>query len=166
MGILFNIYESKEELSFKDDKDLYNYMNKNIKYANYTKLKSAQEVLRSKSGSCHDQVMFELYYLRKMGYSPKGLFIIEYNDNNQGGQTHSLLFYTNTNKKIIWFENAWYDMKGIHEFNSLKELKDKIKDLHKTGKLGNINKFPYLEIRSLKHHNPGETLNEFVSLNL
>lgn len=160
------IEESSIDYSqWKNDKELSAWMKKNIKYTNYTKLMTPDEVYESKKGSCHDQVMFELSALRKMGYKPKALFIIEYNENDDGrdNETHSLVYYEKNNK-VYWFENAWGGMEGIHEFKSVQDLKDKLIQLHNSGKMGNCNKYPELEITSFKSHKPGESLQELVDI--
>lgn len=150
---------------FRSDTELFNFMKKNISYKNYTKLMSPEEVYSSKKGSCHDQVMFELYCLRKLKLNPKALFLIEYNSNGTGNSnvTHSLVYYEN-NGKICWFENAWGGNEGIHKFNSISELKNKLHELHKTGKFGNIKEYPELEITSFKSHEPGESLQQLVDI--
>lgn len=149
------IFNSPEELS--------KWMKSNIRYKDFSRLMSPQEVYDKKCGSCHDQVMFELYQLRKMNKSPKALFIIEYNNENTGRDnvTHSLVYYTDRNN-IYWFENAWGGQEGIHKFNNIKELKDKIKELHSKKAFGNVNKYPELEITSFGVHKPGETLQQLV----
>lgn len=159
------IIESSNEIpEFESDKELSEYMKKNISYKKYTKLMSPEDVYHSKKGSCHDQVMFELYCLQKLKLHPKALFLIEYNDTGRGNSnvTHSLVYYKKNNK-IYWFENAWGGQEGIHEFNSLDELKEKITDLHNSGKFGNACIYPDLEFRSFKTHKPGETLQELVN---
>lgn len=150
------------------DKQLLNWMTRNIKYTNFSKLKSHEEVMKTKSGSCHDQVVFELIELSE--YRPRGLFIIEYNDDenapSDGDQvTHSLVYY-NKNNKTCWFEHAWDGMEGIHEFKNLKELKNKLEELHKQGKFGNYKKYPKLEITPFRHkrHKSGETLQQLVDI--
>lgn len=150
---------------FHTTQELMNYMKRNISYKNYTTLMSAEDVYREKKGSCHDQVMFELYCLKKMGKSPKALFLIEYSKSGNGTNavTHSLVYYTEKNK-VYWIENAWGGMEGIHTFNSIDELKNKLKELHDSKKFGNVSKYPELEITSLKQHKPGETLQQFVNI--
>ena len=157
------IEESNNELSFKSDKDLLEWMKKNIKYSNYTKLKSHDEVLKSKKGSCHDQVMFEYEELKKLGYSPKGLFVMERDKNNQGGTTHSLVYYKKGNK-ICWFEHAWEGQEGIGEHDSLNNIKDIIKDMYNNYGWGNLRKYGYLEFKSfsISSHKPGESLQQFI----
>ena len=149
---------------FSNPEELIRWMKTNIRYSNYTKLMSHDDVAIEKHGSCHDQVMFEIEELHKMGEKPKSLFIMEYNKSGQGGMTHSLVWVDNHNNEILWIENAWSDMQGIHKFQSVKDLKNHITQLHKTGKFGNIKQFPSLEIVSLNvnEHKPGETLQEFV----
>lgn len=159
------ITESYNEIpKFESDKELSDFMKKNIFYKNYTKLMSPEDVYSTKRGSCHDQVMFELYCLRQLKLKPKALFLIEYNDTGRGNSnvTHSLVYYEKNNK-TYWFENAWGGQEGIHEFNSLDDLKQKITDLHNSGKFGNVSIYPELEFRSFKTHKPGETLQELVN---
>ena len=116
MSFLNYLIETSLE-NIKSDVELSNWMKKNIKYKEFTKLMSADEVMKERKGSCHDQVMFELYWLKKLGYNPKAIFFIEYNDNN-GGETHSFVYY-NKKDKVCWFENAWGGNEGIKEFASL-----------------------------------------------
>ena len=115
------ILESSIDYSqWKDDKELSTWMKKNIKYINYTKLMTPDEVYESKKGSCHDQVMFELSVLRKMGYKPKALFIIEYNESGDGrdNETHSLVYYEKNNK-IYWFVK-WKVSMNLNQYKILK----------------------------------------------
>lgn len=160
------IKESKEySPSFKSDEDLLSWMKNNISYSNFTKLKSHDEVLKSKKGSCHDQVMFEYEELKKLGYSPKELFIIELDKNGQGGMTHSLVYYKKGNK-ICWFENAWKGQEGIGEHDSLNNIKDIIRDMYNNYGWGNIRKYGHLEFKtfSISSHKPGESLQQFVDI--
>lgn len=161
MSFLNYLIETSLE-NIKSDVELSNWMRKNIKYKEFTKLMSANEVMKERKGSCHDQVMFELYWLKKLGYNPKSIFFIEYNDNS-GGETHSFVYY-NKKDKVCWFENAWGGNEGIKEFASLSDIKNYIRQCHKDGKLGNIKTYPNIEITSFKNHKPGETLQEFVDI--
>ena len=160
-----SVNESSAIQKFDSPEQLQQWMKQNISYKNYTKLMSPEEVYNSKKGSCHDQVMFELYCLRQMKKNPKALFIIEYNKDGNGRDnvTHSLVYYIENNK-LCWIENAWGGMEGIHKFNDIKELKNKLKELHNIGKFGNYKKYPELEIVSFKHHNPGESLQQLVDI--
>lgn len=158
-------YTINNNLNFSTPKELSNWMRKNIKYKNFTKLMSPKEVLKEKRGSCHDQVMFELYYLSKINLKPKALFLIEYNKENKGTDniTHSLVYYE-INNNLYWFENAWGGQEGINKVKDLYELKSLLKELHDKNKFGNHKKYPELEIVSFKKHKRGETLQELVDI--
>lgn len=131
----FDYVMESTNIEFHTPEDLLKWMNQNIRYSNFTKLKSPEEVYTSKSGSCHDQVMFEMYYLRKMGLNPKAEFFIEYHPHKtQGGMTHSFVYYKKDGK-VCWFEHAWGGMEGIHVFKSLGTIKKYIRDKHKKWRL-------------------------------
>ena len=160
---IFDIVIESVMQSFSSPEELFQWMKSNIRYSNFTNLKAPDEVYNSKSGSCHDQVMFELYHLRKMKLHPKALFFIEYHpDKSNGGITHSFVYYQYKGK-FYWFENAWGEMEGIHQFDSVKEIKDKIRLLHDQRKFGNSIQFPKLKFANFGKHTPGESLSELVS---
>lgn len=165
MNVFDSVMESTN-IEFHTPEELLMWMNQNIRYSNFTKLKSPGEVFTSKSGSCHDQVMFEMYFLRKMGLFPKAKFFIEYHPHKtQGGMTHSFVYYKKDGK-TCWFEHAWGGMEGIHVFKSLGTIKKYIREKHKRGDFGNHNEYPMLEFKSMGSHKPGETLGEFVNKSL
>lgn len=144
----------------KTDDDLLKWMQKNIRYVNFTKLKSAEEVFDSKTGSCHDQVMYELNELRKLGYKNVQVwFIMECTDQGQGGETHSAVTYEKDGK-TYYFENAWSKNAGIHE------LKDSVEKLfywyHKNGKWGNIKEYENIGV-SRFNGKPGMSLQDLVN---
>lgn len=156
-----------DNVDFKSPEDLLRWMKSNIRYKNFTKLMSPEEVYEQKKGSCHDQVMFELYHLRRMRLKPSAYFLIEYNEEGSGRDnvTHSFVYYEK-NHHIYWFENAWGGQEGIHKFNSKQDMLDHISELHKKGKFGNYKKYPKLEFTSFKSHKPGETLQQVVDIAL
>lgn len=110
---------------------LSSWMRNNITYWKHdeSNIQTFDEILKSKKGDCYDQVEFEKYMFRRIGIKYSCLFMIEYNDSNwqQGYGTHALLYY-NKNNKIYWFENAWENYHGIHQYNSLDELKQDVAD--------------------------------------
>lgn len=143
--------------------DLVQTMQSDIQYREYDKLRSHDEVARSKSGDCHSQVQYEYEELKRMGVlEPKALFMVEYNPKtNAGGSTHSACYYTDGGK-AIWIENAWSDNKGMHIYKSEDDLlKDIKKKFVKSG-----DKSKYSEIATSVYdpskHEPGETLQEFI----
>lgn len=160
---LYPMDENVETTRFKTPEELSRWMRSNIHYANFSHLKSSNEVLTSKSGSCHDQVVFEYNELKKMGKKPKILFFIAYKEgSNQGGMTHSLVYY-NENNKIKWFENSWSGLEGIHTYDSLSELKDDIKKYYSN--MPDAKNFPELEFKSVRisDFKTGMSLGNFVS---
>ena len=160
---LYPVDEAVELPAFKTPEDLSKWMKSNVHYANFTKLKSSDGVAESKSGSCHDQVVFEYNALKTMGKKPKILFFIAYREgSNQGGMTHSLVYYSEGNK-IKWFENSWSGMEGIHTYDSLSDLKADIKRLYSN--MPDAKNFPELEFKSasISDFDTGMNLGEFVS---
>lgn len=135
---------------------------KKIPYREFSKLQSP-EVTMKKGGSCHDQTFAELKMLRKMGYKPKAKFLMECTDDGQGGMTHSFAYYQNGNK-TVWFENAWKDRAGIHEYDSIKDIKREFIKAHKNGSFGNKKKYRNLVWSDFheSRHKPGENLQQFV----
>ena len=160
---LYPVDEAVELPTFKTPEELSNWMKSNVHYANFTKLKSSDGVAESKSGSCHDQVVFEYNALKNMGKKPKILFFIAYKEgSNQGGMTHSLVYYSEGNK-VKWFENSWSGMEGIHTYDSLSDLKADIKRIYSN--MPDAKNFPELEFKSvsISDFDTGMNLGEFVS---
>lgn len=163
-----------------DYSEIYNYfqnvnnkMNE-IKYDDTEhKLKYPMETYNNKSGNCHDQTLFEKDVFKKMGFDPKAMFIMEVDPKTgQGGITHSFVYMNpepdykfNNKKQILYFENAWKDMKGIYVFDSINELKNFIKECHSGGLLGDSNKYPELVWGEFKGE-PGDDLQEIVDKSL
>lgn len=143
--------------------DALSHEMKKVKYKNFTKLMSPKEFAKKQSGSCHDQVMYEMSELRKSGFDPKACFVMEVDDKGQGGMTHSFVYYKNGDK-VTWFENAWQEKAGVHNYGSLKDIKQEIIKAHKDGIFGEKTKFKNLLFGTFndKDHTPGETLQEFV----
>lgn len=157
--------ESKEEKKestipeFKSPKELSDWMKKNIKYKEFSKLMTPEEVYKEKKGSCHDQVCFEWYVFHKMKVSCNRLFLIEHDNkpNEPGGRTHTLLYYMD-DEKLFWFENAWGGQEGIHgPYDSLSALKKEVKEL-----MLKDSKYKFVEFAPVKTIKFGMTLQEYV----
>lgn len=158
-GTKNSLNESSDVLNMSPE-NLSNWMKKNIKYSNYVKLMSHDEVLKLKHGSCHDQVMFELEELKQ--YNPKAVFLIEHNNTESTNAiTHSFVYYKIGNK-LYYFENAWGGHEGIKEFDNLQEIKDYFNNTHKNHEFGHVDHYPELSFYKFGVHKPGETLGEFV----
>lgn len=165
----YSLNESVDEYimddSIKTDSDLLKWMNNNIKYCNFTTLKTPKEIYETKRGSCHDQVLYELTVLRKLGYrNVKAWFFLEYNDNGQGGETHSIVTYEK-NRNCFYFENAWELNKGIHKIpNEKNNVLNLFTEFHDKGKIGNINKYNNISVCHF-YPEPGITLQEILDNN-
>lgn len=153
---------------FKNPQELNAWMNKNITYAEFRRLKTADEVAKSKSGSCHDQVVFELAHLKKMvNCACRTHFFMELNESTgQGGMTHSFVTYTiGHGLDVFWFENAASMWAGIRKFKSWNAIRSFILDAHNKGRWGNKNSYPSVIFGSFKGA-PGDDLQTIVSKSL
>ena len=156
--------DNEPDTKFSSPDQLLSHM-KSFKYADYTLLKSADQVEKDKSGSCHDQVMYEYDQLKKMGKKPKALFMMEYDEETgQGGTTHSCVYWKE-HGKINYIENAWGGREGIKQFKNETELNNYFLALHaKSNEFGDNKRYPEFDIGNFTpdRHKPGETLQEFV----
>lgn len=132
-------------------------------YKEYTKLQSPEKTQKTRSGSCHDQAIFEADQLRRMGFNPKTIFFMEHDGKGQVGTTHTFVHYKN-GKKEIWFENAWGGREGIHEYNSLDDIYKEIEKAHARGETGNPKRYPETDFTEFDwtKHQPGEDLQEYM----
>jgi hypothetical protein len=147
-------------------KRLSKHMSQEIKYKDFTKLKDHSQVLKTKYGDCHSQVMYEFEELRKYGIRPKAKFFIEYDPKtNQGGQTHSFVYFNDrATGKTIWLENAWETQKGIHEYPNEHAMIKDVEKKHKAEQTGTRKSFSKVAWGDFKpeDHQAGETLQELV----
>lgn len=121
----------KELFEFMSDFD-YEWMDKDGNfhkdivpemYENYSFM-SPSEVLKNKKGICVDQTEFERDWFSKNNYEHKVMNIQIDLENESPG--HAFLIYKDKGK-YYWFENAWYNERGIHKYNSYEELINDIK---------------------------------------
>lgn len=141
-------------------KELYNWMNTNIRYKSTGILLSPEEVEEYGYGDCHDQANYIHSKLSTKDISNGRLFVIEYNDlNSPGGKTHTAAYYKQ-NGKYYWIENAWYGQTGIHgPYNSIFDLKIAIANVWVWGNYKNL----YVgSVNSSKIKN-GMNLNDYVN---
>lgn len=84
-------------------------------------------LLETKYGTCWDQVELERKWFSENNYNFKTIFLwFEVNKPNNL-PTHTFLIYEKNNK-YYWFEHAYFNYKGIHEFNSEEQLIEYVKD--------------------------------------
>lgn len=157
-----NVNESTllESVSSGYPKELYSWMNTNIRYKSTGILLSPEEVEEYGYGDCHDQANYIHSKLSTKDISNGRLFVIEYNNlNSPGGKTHTAAYYKQ-NGKYYWIENAWYGQTGIHgPYNSIFDLKIAIANAWIWGNYKNL----YVgSVNSSKIKN-GMNLNDYVN---
>lgn len=132
----------------KNEYELLEFMKDNIKSGfvtndgekyfpgddNYNKIwftkgivQTGEQFLKTLVGTCWDQVEFERKWFNDNNIKTKTFFLCyEINEENDY-PTHTILTYEKDNK-FYWFENAFYIQRGIHEYNSMRELIIDVKD--------------------------------------
>ena len=138
---------------------LMNWM-RDIEYTEFTQLKSPEEVFLTKSGSCHDQVMFEIAELKNIGVKPIAKFLMAVDKDNIGGETHSFVYWV-LPRSAYWVENAWSDFRGLHMYKTEDEL---VVDVIEKFRERNPNQYIYLSDFDPAAHTIGEDLDTFVDI--
>lgn len=133
---------------------------KNFKYKEFDKLMSPAQVEKTKSGSCHDQVMYEINMLKKAGIEASAKFVIALDNRGKGGDTHSFVYYKNPDGSVVWIENAWASQRGVNMFNNEKEMMQYVAD-HFNKKNGEK---VYISDFNADKHYIGEDLQTLVNI--
>lgn len=136
--------------NIKSPEELSNYMSEKIQYGFVGKngkvylddnsdewndwyeqciVQTAEEVINTKVGTCFDQVELERLWFDNNNYETKTFFVWFEIDEVNNYPTHSFLVFKN-NDKWYWFENAFADFRGIHEFDSLDDAIDYVVKQH------------------------------------
>ena len=131
-----------------------------FQYKDFDYLMSPEEVYLTKSGSCHDQVLFELAELQRIGMLPKAKFLMAVDKDNIGGETHSFVYWI-TGNRAYWFENAWEEHRGINIFSSEQDMFDTIISEFKAR---NPHQYIFLADFNSEDHSIGEDLQTFVDI--
>lgn len=128
---IWNYYNEKEIMEILEqieygylDKSKQIHHNSDGEFQTQYRLQSPKETLKNKIGVCWDQVELERYLFKNNYYVIKTFIIVNYQNECK---THTFLTYKKDNK-YYWFEHSWYRQKGIHEYNSLKELLIDVKE--------------------------------------
>ncbi len=128
-----NIKTPEELLDFMSNNIEYGFLGKNGHIYHYDDpnfnsdwyeqciLENRDDLLKNKYGTCWDQVEFERDWFLKNGYEIKTIYEMVKLDYDNQYPSHSFLVYKNNNE-WYWFENADFNNKGIHKFNTLDEL--------------------------------------------
>ena len=90
-------------------------------YSEYI-LESSIDLFKNLYGNCFDQVEFERDWFINNNYDVKTIYEMVKLDYKNDYPTHSFLVFKNKNGKWCWFENADFNNRGIHEFNSFADL--------------------------------------------
>lgn len=129
---IWNYYNEFEIMDLMKDIE-YGWVDKNNNkhsivdetYSDNYILQSPNEVIKNKIGVCWDQVELERYYFKGNDWNVKTYFLVHYDGDKC--PTHTFLTFEK-NKKYYWFEHSWERFRGIHEYQSLKELLFDIRD--------------------------------------
>jgi hypothetical protein len=106
----------------KNNKKIYSWrdkMNNDWDFSSEYFLQSSDDLIKSGLGTCWDDTEFERYSFESMGYETKVFFMIFAGE--KSFPTHTFLAYKEKDK-WFWFEYAFGDCRGIHEYNNLEEL--------------------------------------------
>lgn len=134
----------------KTPEDLLKFMEENINYGFVSKnneiykdpnskkwndnwyneciVQDGNSLLQTRYGTCYDQVELERKWFSENNYKFKTIFLCFKIDKPNNLPTHTFLIYEKDNK-YYWFEHAYSNYKGIHEFNSEEQLIDYVKNM-------------------------------------
>lgn len=107
------------------NENLFKFMDEDEVFNNYYYLQTPEELMSSKIGVCWDQVELERFLFNKENILVECYWICNYDKDNV--PSHTFLIFEKNNK-YYWFEHSWGEFKGIHEYNSKKELLLSVKD--------------------------------------
>lgn len=116
--------------NIKTPNDLSEWMKENIHYdfeESKWKLRTPNEVYKSKIGNSHDQTSFEDYVFNKLHITHSRILATEKSLNGEETEnSHSFLYFMEQGK-YFWFENALLEYQGIHgPYDTLGDLKNDV----------------------------------------
>jgi len=131
----------EELLSFIKDNITYGFVGRNNKkiyahdeeamdadFAEEYYLQSPEELLNSKHGVCWDSAELERHWFSKHNYRHK-VFFMMFAKEETDLPTHTFLAYEHDHR-WYWFEHSFENHRGIHEYASLEDLVDDVKNKH------------------------------------
>lgn len=107
------------------DKNGNEILNEDEWYSN-TVVQSPEWVIKNRRGNCVDQVNLEYWFFKENGILTT-IYYIEYDNRNGELPSHMFIVLEN-NGKFYWYENAWKEYAGLHEYYSLSECLTDIKN--------------------------------------
>lgn len=145
----------------------YNYWDGDKDKSNYRTL-SPKQFAKYKHGSCWDFTEYEAYYFKRYFAKYKftlkpltnhtySLYYMQVNNGkNKECPSHSWLAFMKDNKVYI-IESAWGEQKGVHSFNTEKEMIDYYFDKHN---IWHNKKYCIVKYKPMKDYNL--TPNQFM----
>lgn len=119
----------------------------------FYKLRKGENFIKSGYGVCWDFCEFERDFFVNTGIKHECYFIVNFLIRVQGGPTHTFLIYEQ-NGKWFWFEYAWFNYRGIWQYNSRE---DALCDI--------VNKFINLNAQQYNHTELYKTKSAKAGLN-
>lgn len=107
------------------DKNGQKHVNDFATFSDEYILQPPKEVIKNQIGVCWDQVELERFYFKNVNNSIKTFFIVHYDGDKC--PTHTFLTFEK-NDYYYWFEHSWEKFRGIHKYNTIKELLKDVKN--------------------------------------
>jgi hypothetical protein len=133
-NFLINTKSPEELLKFMDnikygfvDREGKPYDGNSNEWLEKCSVQLGRDIFKTKHGTCWDQVELERDWFDKHNYKFKTIFMIFSVKKQNNYPTHAFLIYER-GKKWFWFEHSSLKHNGIHQFNSLEELLEDVKD--------------------------------------
>lgn len=127
-------------------------------------LSTTEDILKTGVGNCFDQTEFEREWFINNNYEIKVFYHMVNLPYVNNYSAHSFLVYKKGDK-WCFFEHAWEELRGIHEFDTLGELlKFEYNKNYKELKKQNIrdDELSYFEIREIDKPKPHLSAKEYI----
>lgn len=168
----------EELLSFLQHNVRYGFVGKNKKvythgdtemgtdFQTEYRLQSPEELLESGHGVCWDTVEFERRWLTDHGYQPETYFMMFAKEGGTDLPTHTFVTFER-DSKWYWFEHAFADQEGIHEYADREELIEDVRNKHydyaRRNRSATPEDFARLRVANYKQPGYGSSPEDFVS---
>lgn len=114
------------------EEKLLKWIRQNLHVGPMGKVKTDIEMARSRSASDFDIALFVNPRLRKLGHNPRLMVFIGYEPNNpKPGFVHMFNYWVDMDDSVTWFEASWRGNEGIHEFETVDDMKTEILSLYR-----------------------------------
>ena len=109
------------------DEKLLKWVKQNLHVGPMGKVKTDMQMATSHVASDFDIALFVHPRLKKLGHNPRMMILIGYEPKNpKPGFVHLFNYWTDIDDSATWFEASWRGHEGIHEFDSIEEMKEEI----------------------------------------